>query len=146
MDECRFQFQEESQAQMMAWVIGACYNIQVRNSLIIVDNRNVQLNSFLANQCKKELWQNVHLTVMLNQPEQVKPKLTKQESMLSAIGHHLQRQVSNISDQGTGFNNVKVDRDKLDDILTNNNNMLDYEESLFSFERSLNQEISKSRV
>lgn len=53
--------------------------------------------------------------------------------MMSTISNQLQRQLSTNSDLGTGFKNVKVDRDKLDDILSNHKNMLDYEDLLFSF-------------
>jgi hypothetical protein len=66
--------------------------------------------------------------------------------MISAVSSQLQRQMSVNSDLGTGFKNVKVDRDKLDAILSNHKSMLDYEDLLFSYKRSLNKEISKSRI
>lgn len=46
----------------------------------------------------------------------------------------------------TGFSNVVVNRDKLDQILSSQFNLLNYEEDLFTFERNLNVEISKNRT
>jgi hypothetical protein len=40
---------------------------------------------------------------------------------------------------------VNVNRDKLDAILSSHKNMIEYEDQLFNFEKSLNEEISKSR-
>ena len=45
-----------------------------------------------------------------------------------------------------GIRNVRVNKDKLEDILSSQKSMQNYEDALWSFEKSLNNEIKENRL
>ena len=45
-----------------------------------------------------------------------------------------------------GIRNVRVNKDKLEDILSSQKSMQNYEDALWSFEKSLNNEIKENRI
>lgn len=78
---------------------------------------------------------------LLNKPL---PPFTKQASA-SETPESPQLNRNQYSDT-PGFQNVRVDKDRLDMILSSQQNMLNYESHLHSYERSLNKEISRNRI
>ena len=84
----RFHFQEETRTSMMAWLIGKCHELQVKSNLVIVDNRNTQMNIPLDTMAVDDDWFNIHSILVLNNP---KTTGDKKISMLSALGRNLRR-------------------------------------------------------
>lgn len=136
--------------------------------LHICDQRDRKLNDSLKRPAREGGWHQAHLLLQMALERDIRRGMRRNEgrhgttlgsnllddtvsgfSSEASFAHSLSHRKTGpakVYDHGNKLQNVRVNKDKLEEILSTQKSMQNYEDALWSFEKSLNHEIRDNRL